>query len=224
MVSKLKSGISNRNIQKGLIKILLEKIKNLILQPSKFFESVKDESIEEGLKYLILSPIPLLIELLLVILILEITMPDIYINLPFFLILFPPALYISLISGVTINSIIVHIGVWIVGGKNSIEQTFKAVLYSNIFTLISSTFIIPFFVAIIYSPTNEIAIFILIILTILTLCFQIYSLYILLKGISILHRISTIRSLLAIIIPIIILFVLLFSLIFLFLLFFIPII
>lgn len=205
---------TKKNLKENFSKNILDKTKTLILQPSKFFENAKKENVEESLKYLILSSIPLLIELLLVVLIFGITLPiliskrgSLYINLPFFLILFPPIFYFSLIVRTILESIFIHIGVWVVGGKKSIEETFKAVWYSEAFLLISLFFVIPIFLIM----TFTLAYFkpIILLLVILVLSLQIYSFYILIKGISVLHEISLLRSILACIIVFIIIIALL---------------
>ncbi len=162
---------------------LKDKIKNVILNPSVFFERIKyEKGIMEAFKYLaILS----LINLFVGIASFTFSIPSIIYyfsgiaNIPFlagvkFLIPF-----ITYIFGIIFSFIwagIVHIFTRIVRGKGKYADSYKAIVYGATPTLLLGW--IPFvgFVA------------------------NLYSLYLQLKGISKLHQISMLRALVAIVV------------------------
>lgn len=194
-------------------KNIIEKTKKLILNPSKLYESVKNEKLEDSFKYLFLSSLPLFFQLLLFLLIfgkISEQMEHIYVNLPLVLIIYPPLFYFIVIGRTIRDLIVIYLLCWIIEKKKEIDETFKVVMYRQAFILISLFFFPIFFILPFYNIQIALAI-------IFFVSIFIYSAYILVKGISIYHKISSIRSIL-ICLPCILIEILDFSILSLFLL------
>ncbi|MEM7826666.1 MAG: YIP1 family protein [Candidatus Aenigmatarchaeota archaeon] len=164
---------------------ILKKIKKVLLSPTEFFENVKYEvGIVDAIKYLLV--------LLIIFYALEffIVTPE----FTFSIILFLISLTFSF-GFVFFFVAIFHIGCLITGARGGYSNTFKAMVYSvTPYYLMGLCFIFGAYSDIIYTY-----------ISIPMLIFVIWSLILFIKGISILHGISTARAILSLIISIAIL-------------------
>lgn len=120
----------------------IEKAKGLLMDPINTFDALKDDSLEEAIKYyvVIIAVYSLLSALLFATAMGSLgsmmglgqlgMMSGVSVGIGGALVIFVMMLVGGLI-GVFITGAIFHIGVYIVGGKNGIEQTIKAVMYGS---------------------------------------------------------------------------------------------
>lgn len=169
----------------------IEKIKGFILRPSNTFDSVFNEKVDKAIKYYI----PLLVFFsLLSGIIFAPYFRKIYLLLPneyrflgetpeivTFYIICIVGLFVTNLVNIFISSAIIHIFVYLVGGRKGISQTLKAFMYGTTPHLLFGW--LPF----------------------IGFIFSIWTLILNIIGVRQLHKISTIRSVLAVfIIPLII--------------------
>ena len=210
--------------ERGLIQKCIEKIKFLFSNPSGFFESVKNDSIENSLIYLILiSTVPIIFIFFSILLLYSSKFAlTIFISLlPSLLIVvgivFSISFFVGIVFTTVLNALFLHIGVIIFGGKKPYEETFKVLVYALTPIIIFSPLL---YIVIIFqilqfgfSAISSINYGLFIILTI---PIYLYHIYLLVKGISILQEISTVRSILAVIVQYSIIFGILFLIFMLF--------
>lgn len=209
---------------KESLKIFIEKSKNLTFHPTKLYEDIRDEDFNDSLKYFLSASIPLFSELLLFllynwfmsyklvreitesfkmtksysILSFDLSLPSLIFSLFLFLIpLIFFCIYITI--NIVLYSILVHIGLWIFVGKKDIKQTIKVVIYTHAFILLLMSIFFPLFLLMFFDYTSSISSYqyIMTFLSILSILIYIYSFYLLVKGVSILHKIDISKSILA---------------------------
>jgi hypothetical protein len=173
----------------------IEKVKGFLLEPSKTFDALKEEPLEEAVKYY--AVIAVVYSAFLALLLafagnLVGTMMG-FRNLGMMMgvstgigsaIIFFVMFMINAIVGAFIGGTVLHIFVYIVGGRRGIVQTIKAGMYGSTPSLLFGWIPIINFIAIIWSLVADII------------------------GIRQLHEITTGRAILAVILPIIIGFIL----------------
>ncbi len=168
----------------------LEKVKGLLMEPSKTFDSLKDESLEEAVKYyaVIAAVYSALFAVMFVLAGSLFGSMMGFRNLGMMIgagagigaaVVFFVMFIIFAIAGAFIGGAILHIFVYIVGGRKGIVQTIKAIMYGLTPSLLLGW--IPFI--------NIIA--------------SIWSLVVEIIGIRQLHELTTERAVLAVLIPII---------------------
>ena len=168
----------------------LEKVKGLLLEPSKTFDSLKDESLEEALKYyaIVAAVYSALFALIFVFAGSLFGSMMGYRNLGTMMgagvgigaaVVFFVMFMILAIAGAFIGGAILHIFVYIVGGRKGIVQTIKAGMYGSTPSLLLGW--IPF----------------------IGMIAAIWSLIVEVIGIRQLHELTTGRAVLAMLIPII---------------------
>ncbi len=169
----------------------IEKVKGFLLEPSKTFDALKEEPLKEAVKYY--AVIAVVYSALLALLLafagsLVGTMMG-FGNLGMMMgtgagigaaIIFFVMIMISEIAGAFIGGAILHIFVYIVGGRRGIAQTIKAIMYGSTPGLLFGWIPVINFIAIIWSLVAEII------------------------GIRQLHELTTGKAILAVILPIII--------------------
>lgn len=171
---------------KESLKIFIEKTKNLILSPSKFYKDVKNENIGDSFKYFFIASFPLFTEVL-VLVSLDLTIRTSQKAFILFLLLFPT-------SSVILETLLFHICFIILKEHRNIEKTFKVLIYKWAFfsLFFSVIMIIPILDYLGYGeyhynifPTlNIVSIFI----------FFVFSTYILIKGMVILQEMNILKS------------------------------
>ncbi|VVB85365.1 Yip1 domain protein [uncultured archaeon] len=168
----------------------LEKVKGLLLEPSKTFDSLKDETLEEAVKYyaIIAAAYSALLALLLAFAGSMFGSMMGFRNLGTMMgagagvgaaVVFFVMFMIFAIAGAFIGGAILHIFVYIVGGRKGIVQTIKAGMYGSTPSLLLGWIPLVNIIAAIWSLATEIV------------------------GIRQLHELTTGRAVLAILIPII---------------------
>ncbi len=168
----------------------LEKVKGLLLEPSKTFDSLKDESLEEALKYyaIIAAVYSALFALIFAFASSLFGSMMGYRNLGTMMgagvgigaaVFFFAMFLILAIAGAFIGGAILHIFVYIVGGRKGIVQTIKAGMYGSTPSLLLGW--IPF----------------------VSIIVAIWSLIVEIIGVRQLHELTTGRAILAVLIPII---------------------
>lgn len=153
----------------------IEKIRTVLLHPSKFFENIKSEKgIVEAFKYtFLLNLIGLVVNLIG-------AFPPFSSTVDVVAMGVAVLLYLIGLLGLFVTSGIVHLFAMLLGGKGKYSTTYKAMAYGDTPSLLLGW--IPF------------AGFI----------FYLYALYLSIKGVSILHKISMLRAIVAILALIII--------------------
>jgi hypothetical protein len=162
---------------------IINKAKSAITSPSTFFQSVrKEQGMGEAIKfYVVMGSIYLILSTIAASVILTgvADIVSIIVGSVFAIIVIVPLLIISFITvGIS------HIFVSLLGGKNGFSQTYKAAAYGN-----SSTFVLGWIPVI-----GGLA--------------ALYSLYLFIKGISVLQNMSMGRAAAAVLIPLFVVIVL----------------
>ncbi len=201
------------------------KLKAVLFSPNEFFNEIKNE---QGMMpafkyYLILSLIPTILSLFGTALIfqtllslispLQSSETDSFGTIGIFLPLAAVMNYIGLIFGLIIWTGILHVSVFLTGGRKGIKATFKAEVYGSTPILLIGSIVSLIFQIIIsligFLSGLQSTIFIAIILGFinigLAVLIALWSLYAIIVGLSKLHEISKGRALLAAILPPIIL-------------------
>lgn len=164
-----------------------EKLKMIIDSPTKFFNSVKKEEIEPAFKYyavLLLIPVAIM-------LILGLTLGLAMLNIAgmagiipgigaLIVVAMAVVFYILGLAGSFISSAIIHIFAYLLGAKKGFRNTYKAVVYGA-------------------TPATIFAF-----IPIVNIIFIFWSMYLEIKGISILQDMPMGRALLAVILPIVV--------------------
>ena len=140
----------------GTIKSTFSKVLGMITRPKNTFGEVEDEGFRSTLKYfLVILLVPALILFIGSAIFYPIYIDDIiedeqswaWITL---ILLVPVSLIIGLIT-MLLNGIVLHLFVWILGGRSGLRQTYKALAYGSTPFVISIWFV-PFgFLAVIWS-------------------------------------------------------------------------
>lgn len=171
----------------------IEKVKGFLMEPSKTFDASKEETLSEAMKYYI-SIVAIYSAILALLFAFASTLfgsmmggfgamfgagAGIAGAIAIFVIFL-----ILLIIGAFINGAILHIGVYIVGGKRGITQTIKALMYGSTPGLLLGWIPIIGFLALIWSLVLEVL------------------------GIRQLHELTTGKAIVAVIIPIVIIVIL----------------
>ena len=167
-----------------------ERIARVLKTPKKYFSTVKKEGIKEPLIfYLIFISIVSLLSA-------ASQIKSFQISAAFY-----PLIYIIIvhlgIAGTFIGSGIIHLFIMLFNGKGTYMDTFKARVYGSVPSLLWA---IPM-AAIILVISSEIMI---ILVSILGIIPGVYSLYLEVIGLSVLHKISRWKSLWAILLPLVI--------------------
>ncbi len=168
-----------------------EKVRGFLLEPSKTFDALKEEPFEEAIKYYVIIAMVYSVFLALLLAFagnLAGTMMG-FENLGMMMgagagigaaIIFFVMFMLTAIVGAFIGGAILHIFVYIVGGRRGILQTIKASMYGSTPSLLFGWIPVVSFIAIIWSLVAEII------------------------GIRQLHELTTGRAILAVILPILI--------------------
>lgn len=188
------------------------KIKGIFLEPSKFFETVKEEPLAEAIKYFIdiivlYLAITVFFDIFLFLFTKQIgdfiyrLNPNIYGTKMAFIFIFlwglPVYNLIFTVIGVFILGPVIHIGIYIMGGRKRISQTLKSVIYTSpilfLFGLIQGLTLVVF-LWLQWMPFLFLAVFPLI-----------WALVVEIIGLRKLHDLTTGRAIVALIISFIIL-------------------
>jgi len=168
---------------------IVEKIKGFLFSPSETFDASKEDTLGDAFKYyLILLPIP---ALLLAVIFTLLPLPTWFPRMPapLAVVFFAVVIYVGNVIVVIINSLWLHIWVYLMGGRKGLTQTFKALMYG------ATPFLMLGWIPFIGSFA------------------KIWALIVKIIGIRQLHEISTGKAVaavvLAIIIPLVVLFVIL---------------
>jgi len=163
---------------------LIKNVKGFLIEPLKTFDTSKEDTLGDATKYfLILAIIFAILNVISASIFLKLGLME---ALPFGIVILIPKIVMIFIWGA-----ILHIGVYIVGGKKGISQTIKALMYANtpalLFTVIVSIFL------------NGLLVFVV----------WLWMLLLLILGIRQLQEITTNRALMAVFIWILVLSLLL---------------
>ena len=163
---------------------LIQKVKGFLIEPSKTYDASKEDTLGDATKYYVI--------LVIIFAILNVISYGVFVSLGL-----KEALLIGIVTLIPkivmifIYGAILHIGVYIVGGKNGISQTIKALMYAYtpalLFTVIVSIFL------------NGILVFVV----------WLWGLLLVILGIRQLQEITTNRALIAVFIWIVVLSLLL---------------
>ncbi len=163
---------------------LIQKVKGFLIEPSKTYDASKEDTLGDATKYFVI--------LVIIFAILNVISYGVFVSLGL-----KEALLIGIVTLIPrivmifIYGAILHIGVYIVGGKNGISQTIKALMYAYtpalLFTVIVSIFL------------NGILVFVV----------WLWGLLLVILGIRQLQEITTNRALIAVFIWIVVLSLLL---------------
>jgi len=158
--------------------VYFKKVREIMLSPSRFFRKIKREKgITNAFKYLvILSVVP---AIAITFSAFAIPTESLFSRLGVVALIL---LYFLSLLGQFISSMIVHAFVYLLKGRGNYGDTFKVIVYGSTPSLLLSW--IPF----------------------LGFIFGLYSLYLTVKGISIVHSVSILRALAIILLPIILVF------------------
>lgn len=170
--------------------LFLEKIKKILFKPTEFFREIKKEvGVGEAFKYLaIVSLIYVVLTM-----VLKFISSFFFIDFLGFSFVMIIGVYVLSLVGSFVGAGILHLFVKIFGGKNDYSATYKASVYSSTPTLLLG-----------WVPWLNAAV-------------SFYSWYLSIKGLSILHEVSTGRAFLITLVPVIIILGIIFFIIFLFL-------
>ena len=163
---------------------LIKNVKGFLIEPSKTYYTSKEDTLGDATKYFVI--------LVFIFAILNVISASVFLKLGLIeALLFGIVILISKIVMIFIWGAILHIGVYIVGGKKGISQTIKALMYANtpalLFTVLVSIFL------------NGILVFVV----------WLWVLLLLILGIRQLQEITTNRALIAVFIWILVLSLLL---------------
>jgi hypothetical protein len=171
---------------------ILKKVRSVLFSPTKFFEKVREEvDIKEAFKYiLVLALIPSII----ISIIYPMIIPPEFI--PLWYIIGPIIYYFFIILGFFVQAAILHLFVKLLGGKKSYSETYKASVYSYtpmmlfgyIGPFLSIMWFYRFFIGM--KP----GLFGYILLATVWVVFMLWSLYILVIGLSKLHEMTKKRA------------------------------
>lgn len=168
-----------------MIKIFIEKTKYLFFHHTKLYESVKNEKIDESLNYFLIASLPLFVLVLI---------SGFYNLLTGYMLGWYLSFFLFICYSTVWETCIIHILLTVFKIDSKIEQTFKLVIYREAFLSLFSASILSlsFYLIYILFPSYTIA---LIYLIFLALSF-LYSLYILIRGFSILYQVGILKSIL----------------------------
>ena len=186
--------------------MILEKIKKVLTKPAEFFTEVKSEvGIGNAFKYLAIISLVYVVLMMIFMFIFSLVLGASYRSLigyglfPFslfagiFVFALPIAIYLISLLGSFVGAGVIHLFAKMFGGKGDYSATYKASVYSSTPSLLFGW--IPY----------------------LNILVGIYSLYLYLKGLSILHEISMGRAFLIAILPGIIVAIVILAFVFIFL-------
>ena len=170
---------------------IFDKIKKVLLRPTEFFTEIKKEvGVGKAFKYLALISLVYAVLLTIFMFIFSIFLGGFGL---FFLLVLPIIIYFISLIGSFVGAGFMHLFVKMFGGKGDYSATYKVSVYSA-----TPTFLLGW-------------------IQFVNLFVSIYSFYLYLKGLSILHDISMGRAFLIAIIPAIIIVAIVFAFIFIFL-------
>jgi len=161
----------------------IEKVKGFLIEPSKTYDASKEDTLVDATKYFII--------LMMIFTILNVISSHVFVSFgiktSLFLLVLSP---IIRVVSIFIYGAILHIGIYIVGGRNGISQTIKALMYAYTPALLFSV--------IVYFFEGRILIFVL----------WLWILVLVIFGIRQLQEITTNRALIAVLAWIVLLFLL----------------